>query len=138
MKIFTLLMITMFLVACGTVNNDTEEDVTPGSEVDVTLPVEDFDDAMPSDLEDDAWSDDGADWGMQDIEAEWQEARDRSADFDFTWLSEDEASELASSNNIPFRVVMRDDEMLPVTMDYVPGRINAQVENGIVTSVSVE
>lgn len=46
--------------------------------------------------------------------------------------------ELASENNIPFRVIMRDGEMLSATMDYRPGRINAEVEDAIVVDFSIE
>jgi hypothetical protein len=75
---------------------------------------------------------------IDEIEAQWEEARERSEALDFVGLTEDAASQLARDNNTSFRVTMRDGEMLPVTMDYVPGRINAQVEERIVTSFSVE
>ena len=131
----------MLIVSCGNVNNELGDDTTPDNEVDVTLPSEeeDLDDVViTDDLHDDAWSEDDSDWDLDGLEEEWGEARERSAELDFAWLTEDEASELASENGVPFRVTMRDGEMLPVTMDYVPGRINAQIEDGVVTSVSVE
>ena len=134
MKTFALLAVALLVVSCGTVNDDTQSDTLPDEDMDIVMPVEE------NDMADDVWNDDTSelDWSMEDIEAEWQAARDRSKEIDFTWLTEDEASELAMGNNISFRVIMRDDEMLPVTMDYVPGRINATVDDGVVTSFSVE
>ena len=130
MKTFALLVVALLVVSCGSVNDDTQSDTLPDEDMDIVMPVEE------NEMRDDEGNID--DWSMDDIEAEWEEARERSAELNFTWLTEDEASELASENNIPFRVVMRDDEMLPVTMDYRPGRINATLEDGIVTGFSIE
>lgn len=49
-----------------------------------------------------------------------------------------EAEAYAMAQNVPFRVVMRDGEPLPATMDLRPGRINAVVEAGLVVSYTVE
>ncbi len=49
-----------------------------------------------------------------------------------------EAEAYAKTNNVPFRVVMKDGESLPVTMDLRPGRINAVVEAGLVVSYTIE
>ncbi len=49
-----------------------------------------------------------------------------------------DAEAKAAADGVPFRVVMRDGESLPVTMDYRPGRINATVESDIVISYEVE
>jgi hypothetical protein len=49
-----------------------------------------------------------------------------------------EAEAYSADQNVPFRVVMRDDESLPVTMDLRPGRINAVVEAGVVVSYTIE
>ncbi|MBY0538067.1 hypothetical protein K2P47_01560 [Patescibacteria group bacterium] len=49
-----------------------------------------------------------------------------------------EAEAYATTQNVPFRVVMRDGESLPVTMDLRPGRINAVVEAGLVVSYTIE
>jgi len=57
---------------------------------------------------------------------------------DYVGLSEDDAAVLAEVNNVLFRVVERDGEMLPTTRDYRPGRINAVVANGVVVSYAVE
>ena len=57
---------------------------------------------------------------------------------DVVGLSESEAETLASENDVPFRVGMRDGEPLAVTFDYRPGRITATVEGGVVTGISVE
>lgn len=57
---------------------------------------------------------------------------------DYVGLTVTQAETQAAGEGIPFRVVMRDGESLPVTMDYRLGRINATVENDIVTSYIVE
>lgn len=57
---------------------------------------------------------------------------------DYIGLSEADAAALAAQNDVPFRVVERDGEMLPTTRDYRPGRINAVVVDGIVTAYTVE
>lgn len=49
-----------------------------------------------------------------------------------------EAEAYAKESNVPFRVVMKDGESLPVTMDLRPGRINAVVEAGLVVSYTIE
>ncbi len=56
----------------------------------------------------------------------------------YVGLSVEKAEERAVSEGVPFRVVMKDGEGLPVTMDFRPGRINAVVENDIVTSYQTE
>ena len=124
MKIFALLAVALLVVSCGTVNDDTQNEVLPDEDRDIAMPVEE------NDIIDD--------WSMDDIEAEWEAARERSNQLVFIWLTEDEALEYAIENNTPFRVTVRDDEMLPATMDYRPGRINAQIEDGLVVSIYVE
>src|SRR6056297_737386 len=61
-----------------------------------------------------------------------------TAPTDYVGLSEAEAVVFAEENNVPFRVVERDGEMLPTTRDYRPGRINATVEAGTVVAYEVE
>jgi lipopolysaccharide export system protein LptC len=56
----------------------------------------------------------------------------------FVGMTEAGAEEYASSNNIMFRIVMRDGVSLPATMDLRPGRINAVVTGGVVVSYTVE
>lgn len=75
---------------------------------------------------------------MNDMEKSFEEQRQASEGLDFIGLSETEAETLAQENDVPFRVVSRDGEPLPVTMDYRPGRINADIQDGIVASFSVE
>lgn len=53
-------------------------------------------------------------------------------------LGEQEALDTAADENIPARVVERDDEALPVTMDYVSGRLNLYVRDEVVYRVVVE
>jgi hypothetical protein len=57
---------------------------------------------------------------------------------DLEGMSEDEAAQVAAENDVMFRVVERDGEPLAMTMDYRPGRINATVEGGVVTSYTIE
>lgn len=57
---------------------------------------------------------------------------------DYIGLTVSQATDLALARGTRFRVVMQDGESLPVTMDYMVGRINATVNNGIVTSYTVE
>ena len=53
-------------------------------------------------------------------------------------MTTEQAQAYAQANGVPFRIGAIDGEFLPVTMDYRPGRITAEVENGIVTNYSVE
>lgn len=55
---------------------------------------------------------------------------------DYLGLSEDEAGERADSEGRPWRVVERDGESLPITMDLVEDRLNFVVEGGNVTAVT--
>ena len=49
-----------------------------------------------------------------------------------------EAEAYAKANGVMFRVGAIDGEFLPVTMDYLVGRITASITDGIVTDYSVE
>jgi hypothetical protein len=61
------------------------------------------------------------------------------ADYDFLMgLTEAEALAQAEANNIPARVVARDDQLFPVTSDLQHGRANLTITDGIVTKVDVE
>lgn len=53
-------------------------------------------------------------------------------------LGEDEARAAARQMGRPFRVVKRDGKALFVTMDHLPGRLNATVLQGVVTGIDVE
>lgn len=53
-------------------------------------------------------------------------------------LSVDEAQMKAEAEGVPFRIVVRDGVHLPVTLDYRPGRINAEVLQNIVMDYEVE
>lgn len=53
-------------------------------------------------------------------------------------LTQAEAEAYAEAEGVPFRIGSIDGEAQPVTMDYVPGRITASLESGIVTSYTVE
>lgn len=49
-----------------------------------------------------------------------------------------EAELYAEQNTVPFRVGMLDGEYMMLTMDYVPGRITAEVANAVVVGYTVE
>ena len=53
-------------------------------------------------------------------------------------LAEQVALDRAESENKRARVVERDGETLPMTMDYVPGRLNLYVKDGNVYKVQIE
>ncbi len=57
---------------------------------------------------------------------------------DYIGLTESEAMTLASEKNESFRIIMRDGEPQPATMDYRPGRINASLENGMIVDYTIE
>lgn len=57
---------------------------------------------------------------------------------EYVGLEEQEALDRARDNDQAARVVERDGESLPVTMDLSHGRLNFTVEDGVVTSVYVE
>lgn len=57
---------------------------------------------------------------------------------DYNGLTVEQAQALADSKNVKFRVAKQDGEEFGLTMDFILGRINAIVENGIVTSYNVE
>jgi len=51
-------------------------------------------------------------------------------------LSEDDATEAAEERGWTIRVVQRDGEDLPATMDLRPDRVNVEVTDGSVTSIA--
>ena len=61
-----------------------------------------------------------------------------SSEFTYIGLTVKQAQVAAVGRNERFRVVKRDGVDLPVTFDFVDGRINAEVVNGVVVGVSVE
>jgi hypothetical protein len=65
---------------------------------------------------------------MTDIE-EPEYERDPS----YEGLTEEEAITQAEEADTPYRVIARDGEQFPATMDYNPERINFTVEDGVVT-----
>ena len=59
-------------------------------------------------------------------------------DSGYVGLTEDEAQEKASRDGETIRVVERDGESLPVTMDLMEGRLNLSVKDGRVYKVHTE
>ena len=49
-----------------------------------------------------------------------------------------EAEAYAAAKNITFRIGLIDSEFLPLTAEYLPGRITAEMNDGVVTDFSVE
>lgn len=91
-------------------------------------------DSMP--VEPDGGIGDGAE-PLDEISSEQAQIEAAQA-LELIGLTEEEAVGVAADNDISFRVVERDGESLPVTMDYRPGRINAVVEGDAVIEYSVE
>jgi hypothetical protein len=50
----------------------------------------------------------------------------------------EEAQDFAMEHDMMFRIVVQDGEALPVNFEYLVGRINATIDDGVVTSVEVE
>jgi flagellar biosynthesis/type III secretory pathway M-ring protein FliF/YscJ len=66
-----------------------------------------------------------------------EQSLDNNGD-EYIGLAEQEALDKASRENKIARVVERDGESLPVTMDFMPGRLNLSVQDGKVNNVQVE
>ena len=49
-------------------------------------------------------------------------------------MGEEEAAQAAAAAGLAWRVVERDGEMMMLTMDYQPARLNASINSGEVTS----
>lgn len=56
----------------------------------------------------------------------------------YVGMTEQAALSKAHDENIPARVVERDGKSLPVTMDYVPGRLNFHIKDNTVYDLDVE
>ena len=64
-----------------------------------------------------------------------EEPTEETADDLLVGLTEDEATEAAEACGWILRVVQRDGEELPVTMDLRPKRVNVEVTDGEVTAI---
>ena len=62
----------------------------------------------------------------------------KSVEQQYIGLTTAQARELARSSGVSFRVIKIDGERLAVTLDFVCGRINAELEDGLVSSVKIE
>lgn len=56
---------------------------------------------------------------------------------DFIGLTEEEAAAIADENMIAWRTVRVDEESFMVTMDYSPSRLNFEIDNGVITVVTL-
>lgn len=56
---------------------------------------------------------------------------------DFIGLTEDEAAAIAAENIIEWRTVRVDDEFLIVTQDYSLARLNFEIDDGVITAVTL-
>jgi hypothetical protein len=61
-----------------------------------------------------------------------------SLEFSYIGLTLNQAEVAAGERNKRFRVIKRDSLDLPVTFDFVYGRINAELVDGVVVGFSVE
>lgn len=59
----------------------------------------------------------------------------RAADT-YLGLTKQAAIDRAAAAGIPWRITREDDEELLVTQDYVPERLNFEIDDGVVTTVS--
>ena len=64
-----------------------------------------------------------------------EEPTEETADELLVGLTEDEATEAAEACGWILRVVQRDGEDLPMTMDLRPNRVNVEVTDGEVTAI---
>jgi hypothetical protein len=55
---------------------------------------------------------------------------------EYLGLTEADATALAESDGVPSRVVEREGEELPVTLDFNPDRLNFVIEDGVVVQVT--
>ena len=53
-------------------------------------------------------------------------------------LTEEEAIQKAESSNVPVRILARDGQFYPMTMDLVDGRVNLTIDDNKVTAVQIE
>lgn len=90
---------------------------------------EEFDE---DELEDELEEDD------EDEDEDEDEEEDEDEHDDIIGMTEAEAEAYADDEGVQFRVGYRDGEDLAVTMDYIPGRITASVEDGVIVSYTVE
>ena len=74
----------------------------------------------------------------QDIDPAATDAEVSLSERDYAGLTLEQALEKSGSLNIPFRIVILDGQPQPTTRDYLPGRINATVTNGVVVSFERE
>ena len=152
MKILSLVILSLLLIGCSQVQpKDSLEEEIPQEN---TIPEETNENITESGIEgtqetpgvSEAYNPDTSLWVsesdaemyLNEQEQQMQEQRKKSEWLDFIGLIEEAAQSLAAENNVSFRVVERDGESLPVTMDYRPGRINATIENWIISSFSIE
>ena len=121
MKILSILILCFVFIACSKAPDTNEE--TPLVEVEQNS--QEKENVEPEEKE----------YTKEDL---LEQQREKSEGLDFLGLTEEEALNLANENNVSFRVVKRDGRYLAVTMDYRPGRINAEIEDGKVTTFNVE
>lgn len=121
MKILSILILCFLFVSCSKASTTNEE--TPLVEVEQNPEVQE--NLEPEEKE----------YTKDDL---LEKQREKSEGLDFVGLTEEEALNLANENNVSFRVVKKDGRHLAVTMDYRPGRINAEIEDGKVTAFNVE
>ncbi len=135
-----LLALVLAVSACG-----SDSDVVTGAE---TAPVDQSAGEVPAN-ETSTMSEDQSDEAVASDDAEGAEGSLAMSDegeavpgstlrtVDFSGLTEAEAVELAESNGLPWRVVRVDEEIFAVTFDLRPNRLNFELDDGLVTGVSL-
>lgn len=82
---------------------------------------------------------DGAEFGVCKLaNGEEREEWSLYRESEYVGLSLADAEVKAKENGVEFRIAEQDGEAKALTMDLRPGRVNAVVNNGVVTSVVIE
>ena len=126
-------VLTTTMVACGDDDDaasDTTNVVTPEAGADTTEPSQptEPETTVPETSEPDAVAPPTSAPCATEPTAE-------SADELLVGLTEDEATDAAEACGWILRVVRRDGENLPVTLDFRPNRVNVEVTDGEVTAI---
>lgn len=72
------------------------------------------------------------------VEVEQNTATETAGQIEYVGLNIDEAEAQAQEQGVQFRVVEEDGQTQPTTKDLQAGRVNATVENGVVTTYTVD
>ena len=147
--LWTLLLGAVALTGCGQQNNNeilSGEDILvqttdEGSEMNTTgmaNPASEYcvSQGGTSEIRKDK---DGAEFGVCKLaNGEEREEWSLYRESEYVGLSLADAEAKAKENGVEFRIAEQDGEAKALTMDLRPGRVNAMVNSGVVTSVVIE